>query len=131
MKLWMLWTDLLKNTAYIYSVLDWRYSFWVNLVQKFKIISLGWNLVPRLFEYAKVNGVVRSFRFRPETPFLNKFGPKNQNCQFELKFGNYTNSNMQNSMMVFAFPVLTGNSHFRQIWSQNLKLFVWSEIFID
>ena len=27
------------------------------------------------------------FYFRPEIPFLGKFGPKNQNCQFKLKFG--------------------------------------------
>ena len=29
----------------------------------------------------------RFFRFRPEAPFLGKFRPKNQNCQFKLKFG--------------------------------------------
>ena len=27
------------------------------------------------------------FRFRPEIPFLSKFGPKNKNFQFKLKFG--------------------------------------------
>ena len=34
------------------------------------------------------------------------FGPKNQNVKFKLKFGTYTNSNMQNSMALFAFSVL-------------------------
>ena len=34
-------------------------------------------------------------------PFLGKFGPKNQNCQFKLKFGTFNNSNMQNSMVMF------------------------------
>ena len=29
----------------------------------------------------------RFFRFRLEAPFLGKFGPKNQNCQFKLKLG--------------------------------------------
>ena len=28
-----------------------------------------------------------------------------QNCQFELKFGTSTNSNMQNSIVVFTFSV--------------------------
>ena len=32
-------------------------------------------------------------------PFLGKFGPKNQNCQFKLKFGTKTNSNEQNSFV--------------------------------
>ena len=27
------------------------------------------------------------YRFQPEIPFLGKFGPKNENCQFKLKFG--------------------------------------------
>ena len=37
-----------------------------------------------------------TFSFRPEIPFLGKFGPKIQNCQFKLKSGIYANSNMQN-----------------------------------
>ena len=32
---------------------------------------------------------------RPEIHFVDKFGPKNQNWQFKLKFGTKTNSNMQ------------------------------------
>ena len=40
------------------------------------------------------------FCLRPEIPFLRKFGPKNQTCQFKLKFSAYTNSNMQNSMAI-------------------------------
>ena len=46
------------------------------------------------------------FCVRSEMSFLGKFGPKNQNCQFTLKFGTKTNFNMQNSMMVFNFAVL-------------------------
>ena len=36
-------------------------------------------------------------------PFLEKFGPKCQNCQFKVKFDTEVNSNMQNPMMVFSF----------------------------
>ena len=39
------------------------------------------------FEYVELNGGVHFFCFRPETQFLGKFGSKNQNCQFKLKFG--------------------------------------------
>ena len=48
---------------------------------------------------------MRIFSFRPETPFLGKFGPKNQNCQFKLKFGTQTSSNMQNLMVMFTLSV--------------------------
>ena len=37
---------------------------------------------------------------------MGKFGSINQNCQFKLEFGIYTNLNMQNSMMMLAFSVL-------------------------
>ena len=36
---------------------------------------------------------------------MDKFGPKNQNCQLKLKYGIGTNSNMQNSLVMFTFSV--------------------------
>ena len=36
---------------------------------------------------AEFSGDVHFFSFRPEISFLDKFRPKNQNCQFKLKFG--------------------------------------------
>ena len=39
------------------------------------------------FEYAEFNGDVHFLRFLLEIPFLGKLGPKDQNCQFKLKFG--------------------------------------------
>ena len=44
-------------------------------------------------------------RFGPEIPFLRKFGPQYQNCHFKLKFGMYSNSNMDNSMVIFNFSI--------------------------
>ena len=38
------------------------------------------------------------------------FGPKIQNCQFKLKFGTYTNSNVQILIVMFTFSVFTGNT---------------------
>ena len=46
--------------------------------------------------HTEVNGTVNLICFRQEISFLGKFGPKNQNCQFKLKFGTQTNSNIQN-----------------------------------
>ena len=39
-------------------------------------------------------------------PFLEKFDPKNPNCQFKLKFGTKTDPNMENSIVTFTFSVL-------------------------
>ena len=66
--------------------------------------------------------------FRRETPFLGKLGAKNQNCQFKLKFGTYTSSNMQNSMVVITFSVFTKDSLIGQIWSKESNLSVSAEI---
>ena len=70
-------------------------SFWTNLVQKIKIISLSseiWFLDQ--FKYAEFSSDAHFFCFRPETQLLGKFAPKIQNCQFRLKLGTYANSNM-------------------------------------
>ena len=83
-----------------YLVFDhrlWKYPFGGNLAP-------NWYL--NYFEYARFNGTVHLFCFRLEISFLSKFGPKNQNCQFKLKFGTQNNSNMQNSMVVFTFSAL-------------------------
>ena len=51
--------------------------------------------------------------------FLGKFDPKNQNCQFILKFGTWTNSNMQNSMAMFNFSAFYWNYPF---WANLVQL---------
>ena len=38
--------------------------------------------------------------------FGGEFGPKNKNCQFELKFGTQTNSNMHNLVVMQTFSVI-------------------------
>ena len=69
------------------SVFNWKYQFsWVNLVQKLKFISLNWNFVPRLIKICRISWWCSLFLFSTANTFLGKFGPKNQICQFELKF---------------------------------------------
>ena len=68
------------------SVFHWKYLFWVNLVQKLKIISLNWNFVPRPIQICKIPLWYSLFRFLTGNTSLGKLGPKNWNCQFELKF---------------------------------------------
>ena len=78
---------------FTFSVFEWKYPSWTNLVQK-------------LETDAEFNGGVHFLCFRLEIPFLGQFGPKNQNCKIKLKFGAWTNSNMKNSMVIFIFFLL-------------------------
>ena len=41
--------------------------------------------------------------FRPQMPLLIKFGAKTENCHFKLKFGTYTNLNIQNPVVLLTF----------------------------
>ena len=71
-----------------FSVFNWEVSFWGNLVKKIKIVSLSWNLVPALIRIYRIQWWYAYFlRFWLELPLFSKLGPKNQNCQFKLKFG--------------------------------------------
>ena len=62
-----------------------------------------WHLA--LFDYVEFNVAVHFSCFWVEMPFLGKFHSKNQIYQFMQKFGTYTTSNMQNSMVIFTFSV--------------------------
>ena len=74
---------------FIFSVFDRKSLFWLNLVKKIKnlvnekaeIWYLHW------FEPTEFNSQVHFFCYQREIPFLGKFGSKNQDFQFEPKFG--------------------------------------------
>ena len=91
--------------------MQWRCSlflFFTFSLFLFKLVSLSWYLVPRLIRICRIQcWCVHCFCFGPETYSLGKFGPKNQNCKFKLKFGTYTNSNMQSSLMLSTFSIYT------------------------
>ena len=56
--------------------------------------------------FVEFNGGGHFVRFRLEIPFLVKFDPKNQTCQFKLKIGAKTNSSMRNFLVVCIFSIL-------------------------
>ena len=102
-----------------------QHIYCANLVQKFKIVSLSWNLAPRITQICRIQWWCFLFCFRLEIPFLGKFGsfpPKNS--QFKLKFGTKLNSNMQNSMVIFTSSIFDRKYLFLQIWFKNSKLSV-------
>ena len=61
-----------------------------------------------------------------EIPFLGKFGPKNQNCYFKMKFGSYTHLNMQSSIVMLTFSVLERKNPFWANLVQKIKLAIFS-----
>ena len=68
------------------SVFDWKYLFWVNLVQELKIIRLSLNFVLRLIQICRIPWWFSLFLFSTGNTFLARFDLKNPNCQFEMKF---------------------------------------------
>ena len=51
-----------------------QHIYCANLVQKFKIVSLSWNLAPRITQICIIQWWCFLFCFRLEIPFLGKFG---------------------------------------------------------
>ena len=120
-----------------------KYPVWDNVVQKIKIVSLRWNLIPRLIRICWIQWCCSLFSFLTgnallgqiwsklsiftvffvsdqKCPFLGKFGPKCQNCQFKAKFVSYSNSNMQNWKAVFTFFVFDWK---RPPWTNLVQIF--------
>ena len=109
--------------AFTFYLCHWKYHFWANLVEKIKIVSLSWNLVPRLTWTCRIQWWVLVLFSVLDQIFF--FAPKNQNCQFKLKFGTKTNLNMKNSMVMFVFSIFYWKYPFlEEICSKKSKFFV-------
>ena len=75
------------------------------LVQKSEIIPLSWNSVASLIRICRIQWQWLLFPFSIKNALSAQIGHKCQNYQFKLKFGTKTNSNMQNSIVMFNFLV--------------------------
>ena len=78
------------------SVFNWKCLFWVNLVQKLRIISLSWNFVPRLIQICRIPWWC--------SPFWANLVKKNQNVSLSW-ICKKTNLNKWNSIRMFTFSV--------------------------
>ena len=96
------------------------------MVQKIKIISWNWNLVARLIRICRIQRCCSFFFSSGNTLFGQIWSKKNQNCHFKLKFGTYTNSNMQNSMVMFILSVFDWKYPFWANLVQKVKIISWS-----
>ena len=92
--------------------------FWENLVENVKIVSVKWNLIPRLIRIYRIQWGY----FLLEMPFLGKFGLNCQYCQFKVKLNTKTNLNIWKSMVVFTFFVFDQKCPFWTNLFQNVKI---------
>ena len=85
------WINEITQKANACSLFDLLFCsvvpFWGKFCPKTQIVSLSWNLVLRLIQICEIPWWCSLFVFLTRNTVLGKFGPKNQNCQFELKFG--------------------------------------------
>ena len=61
--------------------------------------------MPRLIWIYRIQWWCILFQFLTGKNFLDKFGPKSQNCLSKVEFNAKTNLNMQNSMVVSILSV--------------------------
>ena len=96
---------IMQNSLAVFTFPDihGKDHFQANLDKKKSKLSV---LYQDQLEYGEFNGALHFFYFRWETPFFGKFSPKNGNSKFQPKCSTKTNSNMQNSIVVFTFPNL-------------------------
>ena len=114
----------MQNSMMLFTffVFEWKYPFWANLVQKVKIISWSWNLVARLIWICRIQWCCSLFLFLSGNTLFGQIWSKNQNCHFKLKFGTYSNSNMQNSMVMFILSVFDWKYPFWANLVQKIKI---------
>ena len=110
---------------FTFSVFDGKYRFWANLVQNIKIVSWRWNLIPRLIRICRIQWCCSRFLFLSGNTLFGQTWSKNQNYQFKLKFVTYTNSNMQNSMVMFTFFCFDQKYPFWAKMVQKVRMISW------
>ena len=85
------WNMENSMVLFTFFMLDGKHPLLENSVKKMVPVSFTQNVVQRLFRICKIQQWCSLFQIQIKMPFLRKFGPKHQNCQFYLKFGTYTN----------------------------------------
>ena len=108
----------------IYQI-NTRHVCWANLVQKFKIVSLSWNLAPRLIQVCRIQWWCSLFLFQNGNTLFGQIWSK------KIKIVSLC-WNLAPSLIRICriqwwcslLPFLTGNTLFGQIWSKNSKLSV-------
>ena len=111
---------------FTFSVFDRKYPFWANLVQKVKIISLSWNLVPRLIRICRIQWWCSLFLFLTGNTLFGQIFGQIVSLRWNLVASLIRICRIQWCCSLFLF--LSGNALFGQIWSKKSKLSLYAEI---
>ena len=90
--------------------------------RKSKLLSLSWNLVPKLIRICRIQWWCSLFCFWSEMPFLGKCGPKCLNCHLRL---NLLASLVRICRIIWwslLFWFFAGSALLGEIWSIKSKL---------
>ena len=91
-----------KKTAELYCLCGYKEKTHTNVVVSVKLCA------KKMYILSNDHGRTRQNNFFPtENIFFGEIWSKKKSCQFKLTFNTYTNSNMQNLMLIFNFSVLT------------------------
>ena len=112
----------IQRCCSLFSVFNRKYPLCTTLVEKIKILRFRWKLIPRVIRICRIQWWYSLFLIRPEILFWRKFDPKNEICQFKLKFGAQNNSNLQNSLSMFTFSFWYQKYLFWLNFFQNVKI---------
>ena len=112
----------MQNSMVVFNfpVLDRKYLIWENLVHKIRNVSSSLDLIPRINRICRTQWWCSLW---PETLFLGKIGLENPSCLFEVKLDTKTNSNIQNSIVVFTFSVFDRKYPFWANLVKKVKIF--------
>ena len=104
------------------SVFNWKCLFWVNLVQKLRIISLSWNFVPRLIQICRIPWWYSPFLFSTGNTF------KIVSLRWNFALDKFEYSELFRKYVVFTFSGLDQKNPFGQISSKKSNLSVKAEM---
>ena len=115
----------MQNSMILFTffVFDRKCPFWANLVQIVNIVSLRWNLIPRLIRICRVQWCSSLFSFLTGNTLFGQIWSKNQTYYFKLKFGGQPNSSLEKLMMLFTFFVFDWKYPFGANLVQKIKIF--------
>ena len=111
-----------SKVVFTFFAFDPKHFFGEMWSKMSKLSALRLTLVASLIRISRIQYCCSLFCFRLEMPFLGKFGPKNQNYQLKLKFGTYTNSNLQSSMVISTSSAFDWKYHFWANLVQKVKV---------
>ena len=113
----------MQNSMILFTflVFEWKYPFWANLVQKIKIVTLCWNLVPRLIRICRIQWCCSLVLFLSGNTLFGQIWSKKSKSSLYAKV-TYTNSSMQNSMVMFILSVFDWKYPFWANLVQKVKI---------